>query len=937
MAGMNTFLYETTLSIYQRHMQQMDEVDIVVPGKRAAIYMRKYLGQIAGKVSWSPGILTISEWFERLAAFSKADRLVLLNELYLTYNHLFEDEAMTIDQFWPLGEILLHDFNELDNYAEQPLTILRQLAGMQDTDSETAFTEEQKRVIQEFLLHFRHENLSVEKSQYWNILKKLPLIYESYTRKLQRLGFGYDGLQGQILLKKIAKEKIDIPSNKHIYIVGFNALNIIQIRLFEHLMQHARIGFFWDADDYYISDERQEAGLFLRESLQMFGNAGVNVPIRNLSQRTEPISLISASGAIAQAEAVATLLSQIPEKTRIAVIMADETLLLPILQRIPAKFGNLNITLGYSIKYSYLYNLIQLLLTFYEQLHTNQGIYIPDLLSFLRNPIVKKGMEHEVQEFEKFLVAQYEPYISATELQKSKMAVFNSIEQSISTPAQLSEKLLHFIYSLYAEGKQVEEVVQHNIIDEFYFLLFEQIQRMTLLLIENNAQISLSLFIQILKSELEKIEISLQGDTSDGLQIMGVLESRNLDFEHVIFVGANDDVFPKTGNVQSFLPESVRHYFKLPVAKQKNAIFAYYFYRAMQRANHIDVIYNGTSEKGGAEVTRYVKQIEMESKFGVQEYLFYQNLVLPTNTQAIEVHKTDEILEHLKLFTTHTDGRAFSASLLSKYIQCSLQFYFSEIAGLSAPSDFVEEMEANTYGNLLHSALYKLYLPFLGKTIDKNDFLQLKKQVAEVVTQVYREKFNQQEPGGLYIIARKALEEHIGNVLAHDQQKAPFGIVGLEKRERMVFVTQSGLHIKLKGTLDRVQRRNNMYEIIDYKTGTSALEAKTVDILFDNTVEHKKDIFQQLLYTLMLQKSENSPQLAIPNIYMMSEISARVSNTEISIGKTDLVSGRVEIMKQFEEKLNFLFEEIFSPETPFTQTTYDKNCTYCDFKQICRR
>jgi len=933
---MNTFLYETTLDIYNRHIQNMDEVEIVVPGKRAAIYIRKYLGQIAGKVNWSPSIVSISEWLSRYTQYTVADRLVLLNELYLSYNELFDDEPMPMDRFWPLGEIILHDFNEIDNYSEQPLQILKLLAGMQN-DAEDALNEEQNKAIADFLSYFKQEHLSEEKSQYFGVLKKLPLLYESFGRKLLRQKIAYEGLQGQDILRKIAKGQLDASSRKWTYAVGFNALNIVQIRLFEHLMHLGQLHFYWDADDYYIQDTRQEAGLFLRESLERFATATLNSPAKSLVTRTSPIKLISATGVMAQAEAMATSLSALDKNKRVAVILADEAILLPVLQRIPVGFDKVNITLGYSIKNSYLYNLVQILLGIYDQLSSENGVYIPDVITFLRNPVVKNGFEKETTEFENFLIAQYEPYVGADILKLCRIPIFSGIEKKTETATELSEKLLKLIFEMYSQGKNIEEVVNHSLIDEFYFMLFERIQQISNVLTNNNLQISVTLFIKILKAELEKIEIALQGSTDDGLQIMGVLESRNLDFDHVIFVGANDDVFPKSGASQSFIPESVRHYFKLPVMKQKNAIFAYYFYRAMQRAENIEVIFSGISESGPREVTRYVKQLQMESPFGTEEYMFYQKLELAGKSSVIEIEKTPAMMAHLHKYLDPAEPNAFSASLLSKYMQCSLQFYFADVAHLSEPQEFVEELEANTYGILLHTVLQLLYKPYLGKKIQKSDFDDLNKRVSDTISSVYKEKFSMQEPGGMYIIAKKALEQHVHNVLKFDKNRAPFTILGLEKWVRGVYPVSQNRQAKIRGVLDRIQERNDVYEIIDYKTGTSKVSVKDIQKIFSREGSFPKDVFQQLLYTYITEKNPAQPVLAVPNLYLMNEMTDLETQTEITIGERNLVNHRVELMSEFREGLNGVFEEIFSPHVSFEQTQEEQNCEYCAYKNICRR
>ncbi len=968
---MKSFLQETAEDLVKRYGTQLKGIEIIYPNKRTGFHLKSALGSAVGKTIWSPKSCTIQQYVSGLTKLHSIDKLSLLFELYDSFKRVDADFSYDFDSFHKLGEIILSDFNEIDNYLVEANQIFTNIKNLHEIDQKYGGLEEdQIRIIKQYWVNFSIEDKSREKElflQLWNIL---PEVYEHFTKKLLLKSKGYEGLIYKHLIGLLPNNLATDSESVKVFI-GFNALNMAQKRLFKYLKSKNKAVFYWDNDAYYHNNPIQEAGDFLRKNYEVL-NEDEKLVLNNFKTFNKTIKLIGIPGNIGQAKALPEVLKDFsdangklkaPEKT--VIVLPDENMLFPVLHSIPDSVEKLNMTMGYPLKNTTLYSLLVYFLRIQDNINTRQSekinIYHKEVLAVLNHPFIKPLYPQEVKDITEQVVKQQMVYVNNELLVSEKLALFETIFTPVASgkAEDATTKLLNFLFQLFtnrperlSNGKSLE--------DEYIYHTYLSVKRLHEILQQEkgNIELSFTVVFQFIRQVLSSVRIPFESESTDGLQVMGLIETRNIDFENVIILNANEGVLPSLGRPPSLISESLRHAFDLPVLKYQDAIFAYFFYRLLQRAKDIRIVYDnlGSNNRSG-ELSRFIYQLELESGFKIEKLQLNQQLKL-SDSQGIAIKKSDAILSKLNEFIVSKDfsKRQFTATSLDTYLNCSLQFYFKYIASLNEPEQVEEEFSQMEMGIIIHLVMelfYKNIIEQKGKrTIEKADLENPEEKLEFFLEKAFRQHLGIAEKNifeytGNLLIIKEVIKKYLDYIITYDKKRTPFDIQQLEDAESFRASLKIELNGKtfeagLKGIIDRIDKKDSFLHVIDYKTGKADKEFQSMDELFlTDSKKRKKAVLQVFLYGLLVK---NNPDLAketiYPGIYDVKNMYKRDFSPSVVVKngreKTELAPHDYNsLISGFKQQLSELIAEIFNPDIGFSQTEHEDNCNYCSYKAIC--
>lgn len=962
---MRAFLDEVAEST--RHQYQSKHVRILFPTKRGKYYFRKYLAAREQKASvYGRNLFTIEEFLvkEGMRGWNVADELTLLLELFQVVKGLPENEKIrgseSFDKFYNLGKIILGDFDDVDNDLVPAEDIFRNLSDIKHIDAAFDYLQpDQLERIRQFWNAFQTKS-SEEQQQFLNLWERLPQIYQKFTERLIKQKTGYQGLLYRLFVDKLKQGKSGIPKERQYIAVGFNALNNAQKQIFKHLQKQGQIQFFWDGDHHYAEDKKQEAGKFLRSNIELFGR-GATPPPRNLNHPDKTFQVYAVQGNTAQAKVIHELLTKIPEDElhQTAIVLGDEQLLFPVLSAIPHKVDHINVTMGYPFKHTSLYAFIKRYIALHTgtQKKTDAGIsyYFQQVISLLRHPYLQEAHPEHITTITRHLYHKQLVYVPDSLLQNEESELLQIVFGPVSGANALFTNLLNLLFQLFIRYDK-DENTQDTINKEFIYQTYRAIQRLKDTITGNIRQLKTATAVKLLDDHLKEFSIPFEAASQDGLQIMGLMETRNIDFRHVILLSANEGIIPKITTPPSFISESLRYGFGLPVIARQDAIFAYVFYSLIQRATRIDVLYNSlTNEDTVGEVSRFVKQLRHETQFGMDEHTV-KPTPIPVSWNAIEIDKNAHVMEILNQYHWR-DGYAqktLSPSAIADYIACPLKFYYSKIAGLKEPEEIEDEVSYAAFGNILHYTMHKLYADHAKNKgtnkVAKADFNSLKNQLNNAVIASYKKHYNIPPEQtfafeGNQQVIKQVLIRYGTFILNKDKQYAPFRILSLEKRmdfsnyiDVEVAARKKNMPVALNGVIDRVDEKDGTIRIVDYKTGKAQTQLNDAGVLFTpRNINEKKGLIQILQYAWLYRlQHKNAAGNIKPVLYTLREMSANSFTGEIhhKDGVYDTVQIQ-QLLDDFSLHLKNKLSEIFNPQIPFTQTADKKNCTYCPFNTIC--
>ena len=957
---MQPFLQLVAHDLYTKIGNDLSRTVLVFPNKRANLFFNEYLAEESDQPIWSPAAMSISDLLQKLSVQKAGDPIRLVCELYKVFKEEIESRE-TLDDFYFWGELLISDFDDVDKNMVDADKLFSNLQDLKNLMDDYEFLdEEQEEAIRQFFQNFSIERRTELKEKFISLWDKLGIIYHRYRENLAELGIAYEGMLYRNVIEQLDTDRLKY--DKYVF-VGFNVLNKVEKEFFQKLQKAGKAMFYWDYDLFYTQRiSKHEAGEFIKRNLIDFPNE-LPESYFDIFRKPKKIRYISASTENAQArflpewvKATQTHTTQIVSEKENAIVLCNEALLLPVLHSIPQDVQNVNITMGFPLAQTPVYSFINAAM----ELQTNG--YRPDTGRFtyeavskiLKHPYTRQLSDHATR-LERELTKTNRFYPLPSELKKDDFLTILFTPQS--NIRELCDYLLRLIKSisiLYRKEGEYDDIF-NQLYRESIFQSHLKINRLYSLIESGELSVRTDTLKRLITKVLTASNIPFHGEPAIGLQIMGVLETRNLDFRNLIMLSLNEGQLPKAGGESSFIPYNLRKAFGMTTIEHKNAVYAYYFYRLIQRAENITLLYNTSSDGlNRGEESRFMLQLLVEGPHEItREYL--EAGQSPQNTLEIQIEKTPEILRRLyrAYDTAQPESVILSPSALNTYLDCRLRFYYRYVAGLKTPDEVSAEIDSALFGTIFHLSAQLAYtdLTANGKMIQREDLERLLRdeiKLQSYVDQAFKQDLFKVAPeekpeyNGVQLINSKVIVSYLKQLLRNDLQYTPFEMVAMEKKvsEKITIQTALGpLTLRLGGTIDRMDAKEGTLRIVDYKTGGSPKIPANIEQLLTPSETRPNYIFQTFLYAAIMSRKQ--PLMVAPALLYIHRAASESYSPVIEMGEPRKpkipVNNFAFFEDEFRERLQALLEEIFDEKEPFTQTEDIKKCAYCDFKAICKR
>lgn len=962
---MKPFLYQVATLFYQQYGAEIHRLAFVFPNRRAGLFFQKYLSEISEKPLFSPSILTINDLFMQLSGKHPADKIQMLFRLYELYKQR-SGSSESFDEFIYWGEMLLNDFDDIDKYMVDARMLFRNVSDLKSLDDDFNYlSPEQVQAIRSFWSSFYPKGDSPNQQHFLELWEILYDLYAGLRTSLAKDGCGYDGMIFREVVEQLEKEPMsDFPFDQVVF-VGLNALSVSEERLLLALQKKGVADFYWDYVGPWVTDPDNKASFFLERNLRLF-------PSRMQLPATEPVQaeirVMGVPSAIGQAKQVYPILQALADEQqltdesalRTAIVLPDEHLLVPVLNAIPEAIQHINVTMGYPLAGTPVAALMEYILTLQKNIRYIDRVpvfYFRDVLPILNHQYVMAAAPEEVSQLVKDMTTGNRIYVHAADLNRHEL--LSVLFTPVQNTEELSDYLIHVLEALNAclrnnrPNPDDEEMISSStqttvdIEQEFIFHYFATVNRMKEVMREAKIEMRLDTYFRLLKRMTDLITIPFEGEPLSGLQVMGVLETRALDFDRLIILSMNEGIFPLKKAANSFIPYNLRRGFGLPTYEHQDSVWAYHFYRLIRRAKQVTLLYDTrTTGLQTGEVSRFVHQLRYHYQYPlIDELVVYD--VASSAVPPISVQKTAEVEKLLSDFL-FGGPRALSASAINTYLDCPLKFYFSVLEQIQEEDEITETVERDVFGSILHKVMEDLYAPFKGKLVTA-DLLKLLRKDQPLLTGTIARAFAElffKSPvvrplEGENFLTGEMIRKYAEKILEQDACFTPFHYIESEKKVRATITLSDRRVVQLKGFIDRVDSLDRVLRIVDYKTGSGKLDFESVEGLFDKEAKDRpKAVMQVFLYAWMYQQLPEYTGMPIqPAIYYLRTLFQRSFNPVVEQkkgrGKADKVNSFQEFVADFEGKLRQCLDEIFNQDIPFTQTETRKACAYCSFRGLC--
>lgn len=910
---MTPFLHLVAQDLHTKFGGDYSRIAIVFPNKRAGLFMNEYLLEISGGAPvWAPRYMTINDLFFSLSPDRLANDMIDTTlRIVRLFQQITGDASVTVERFYGWAERILADFDDVDKNMANADTLFRNISELKAFDAPSYLTSEQVEELRKFFGDFDAEQKSILREKFQQLWDALGPLYRALNAELAERGRAYEGALYRRVVERLEAGQIDVnPSISHFVFVGFNVLDAVEQRLFAHLKKESRALFYWDYDTYYLDEKRNnEAGLFLRDNLIRFPNALSQELFSNL-EAPKKIEMIAASTEAIQAQYVAPWLNEhlTPDAKRTAVVLCNENLLQPVLHGLPDDIEALNVTKGFPLS------------------HTK----------------VVTDVERQLGEWERH---------------NSKLPV---AELLLRLSAQVEADGRTFVNSDDYNDRQFEAILQ----GEAYFLMYTILNRfVNVLATHSDLPMTIVTLRRLIRQVVRQSSIPFHGEPVEGLQIMGVLETRCLDFEHIIMLSVNDGMLPRKANDTSFIPYLLRRAYGLTTPERRTAVYAYYFYRLLQRASVVSLCYNNAAgTMGTGEMSRFMTQLLVEWPRHV-EHRSLNSLQHTTTKMPRPIEKPADMLQQF-LRATYADPQKYvpsiSPSALTCYLTCQLQFYFRYVQHLHESQEETDVLPPNIFGNVFHRAAELVYKHIIKdfRGVADPDHLHAMASSPETMHRFVKQAFDDNEEADYRILEGRVLEMYLANLLRFDARAGRFIVVGTERKaEGYVTVNHEGVdtEIRFHGLIDRLDFITNAdgthsLRVFDYKTGGAQMNAsgavakasaKSIDELF-TPGKHKGYMLQTFLYGSMLaNEAKRDARLAeymthpvMPMLFFLKYAQNSNYNPLLFVDKQE-VRNVMDYSEEIGAHLKQLIEEILDASRPFVPTLEAKNCNECAFRMLC--
>lgn len=949
---MNSFLYKVAQWLVKNYQNSFSDICLVYPNQRTGVFLTESFKSLIDKPVWLPLGCTINEFVERYTTLRQTENIELLSILYKVYKS-FTKTAEPFDDFYFWGELMLNDFNDIDKYLANADIVLQNVASIKDMESNWEFLdEEQISVLKRFFNNFDVNQKSKLKDEFLKVWQVLLPVYKAFKQELISQETGYEGMVYQSALEGIKQKLPDFDFKKVIFI-GFNAITPVEEEIFSLLKKHSLATFCWDYDEYYIDNKLMEAGMFQRKFIKEYPNTDLN-DFNNLLNPEKSFDIISVPTDFSQLITTSQIIQSIDNSkhSNTAVVLSDEQLLLPLLNNLPNNVNSLNVTMGYPLHDTLAGNLLDQ----YIGLQQTARVAADDSISYYYKSVLPLLRNAFIQELDATLanewIAKIEDenlyYIALDDLQKSdwKLPLFSFSKTMKDFAKQLKINFERLIGWLNANDSELFALEK-----EFVYQLYLKNNQLYDQLANHEIELQLSTYFRLLKKITQGLRIPFEGEPVEGLQIMGFLETRNLDFEHVIILSVNEGVLPISNQSPSFMPYGLRRGFGLPTKELHDAMYAYYFYRIIQRAKHVTLIYNsGSGGMQSGEKSRFIYQLQYDKNFTTREFSPNQTIEV-ANQQHINIPKSANTWLQLEKFLK--TEKKLSPSALSTFIECPLKFYFKNLAKIKEPDEVEDKVDARLFGNIFHRAAEKMYMPFFkeSREVTLEELLALEKNINYLdvlIQEAFKDVFlgeksqRNYKVEGKNTIVFKVIKKYLLQLIENDKNYVPFSIIGLELDVENIFefeLNRQQKKVKLGGQIDRLDRTKDRLRVIDYKTGGDKLEFDTVASVFDHEfIRDTKAIFQTFVYSYMVSEQFADRHIT-PMIYQIKNLFDSQSGLDISSKTvTEFENQNFNSIKMLvKNEMQHVLSQLFDPNSQFVQTENKKSCEYCTYKVFCGR
>ncbi|RAJ13987.1 PD-(D/E)XK nuclease family protein [Arenibacter echinorum] len=913
---MKSFLQQVVDDILQTYVS-LDDLILILPSKRAGTILRTTLANTANRTIFSPKIYSIEGFVEQISNLQTASNMEQLFTLYKAYSSMEYGEKDNFYTFSKWGQTLLQDFNEIDRYLIDTKDIFSYLANIQEINH-WSLQKEKSEIITNYI-------------KFWNNLEPL---YNAFNDLLKAQKLGHQGLIYRTACEQLKDYLSNNKNNTHIFI-GFNALNTAESYIIQEILANTKADIFWDGDTYFVEDPIHDAGYFIRQHLNTWtwlkGKALKGVENNYLSQKN--IKIVGVPKNVSQAKYVGNLLLQLKKEDNnilknTAIVLGDETLLNPLLNSIPSELDMVNITMGYPLKSTPLASLFSQYLSIHIK-KDSQGWYFQQVLDFLSHPYIQilctENQQNKATRISEAIRTKNWAFITSDNLRslgEGNDDLLSLLFFREEVPGTVFLNKCHQIIQILRERFALsKDSLGLEYLYKFYSL-FNQLQDMVEQYSFVNDLKSLeSLYLEIVRNET----LDFQGEPLEGLQIMGMLESRVLDFETVILTSVNEGILPSGKSNNSFIPFDLKKYYKLPTYKEKDAVYTYHFYRLLQRAKNIYLVYNTEPDvlEGGEKSRLLTQLLTDENKLAE----ITEIIAAPEITPSIKVLQTiakDESL--MDLIKTHA-AKGFSPTSLSNYIRNPIDFYKRNLLGIDDILEVEETVANNTFGTIVHDTLEDLYKPYLNTYLEESMLQEMKKKVRPLVIGHFAKSFADGDISrGKNLIAYNVVVRYVENFLKLELAEVAqhqIRILGVEEKLRMdIHVPGLDFPVALKGKLDRIDEKDGVIRIIDYKTGTvTSSQVEIVDWEDAIADYNYSKAFQLLCYAIMYNsiKPIGTIEAGIISFKNLSSGLLKFATKEKkgSRNKDNFITQ--ETIAHFMESIKTLIFEIGNPEVPFTE------------------
>ena len=973
---MKTFIEEVAIRLYEKYGDDVSSLTLTVPSKRARLFFAEALSKIALRPVWEPSYISIDELMCRLSGLGKADRLRLVAELHKVYSKYHKE---SFKEFYHWGEVLVADFDMLDKYMVDASQLFTNIRDLKEIESDMSYlSAEQIEMINRFWRTLTGEKGDVieeskAKSSFLTIWRSLGAIYEEFRLRLRELGVGYTGMIYREAVERLERGEVELTGDERYVFVGFNALSKCEQSLLQYMQRCCNVEFYWDYDHYYMNDSFQEAGIFVRQNLAMFGEErGVS---HDNFRQIKSVEVLSTSSNVAQCQSVVAILERIAAANggmldkNTAVVLTDENLLMPLLYALPEKFKEeyeveqdgkmvkrvgVNVTMGYPIKNTLTYSFVERLLELQKHARIDKSgeatFYYVDVEGLLTHPYIADVSTSQYSELRSEIVKHR--IFQVPQSMIATTPLLRALFRKTVGWQEMSSYLLEVLDAISLEVSDGEEGAYRS---EFITVASDALVKLQNIIEQCNIdteEMSDSIYYSLVRRHLQSERVSFTGEPLQGLQIMGILETRNLDFKNVILLSMTDNNFPgNKATDKSFIPYGLRYGFEIPTAEHHEGVYAYYFYRLISRAENIYMLYSSSSDdKSTGEPSRYIRQIEYETDVTINRTNVGVEVSL-SNETCIEVEKSREVFDKLSRFTR---DKALSPTAFSTYVKCPLRFYFNVVERLRPEEELEESVDNMTFGNIFHEAADLLYSQVVGDADPARKLAELRERgevercVDRAISRVYFDRGDAPLPelGGELLIIRNIVREYLGsNLLNYDIRNNDFVVAETESDVKMIVPIEVGeerFDVRLGGRADRIDSLNNgMLRVIDYKTGKPRLNYSGIDSLFNGepiATKRESNIINTLLYSMMLSHDRGRdvrPELYYVGSMVHDDYSSRfVENID---RKSRTLEAYSECAVEFEAEVKRTLVEMFNRDIPFAQCEDESACRYCDYKSLCNR